>query len=170
MSKNKLAIIGGSGLYDVEEFKERELLDIQTSWILLIDADEVVPDLLWSEISECINKKETADKEKSNYTKGTGALKIKLDHKLNKLNETINTGMGSGKAGGGAPMEPAGGDCGSWPFAVGQVRSGDAIINSAIPLNGLRCRSARCWLFDFPCADDRGDAECRQQSDRHYDD
>ena len=32
MSKNKLAIIGGSGLYDVEEFKERELLDIQTSW------------------------------------------------------------------------------------------------------------------------------------------
>ena len=45
-------------------------------------------------------KKETADKEKSNYTKGTGALKIKLDPKLNKLNETINTGMGSGKAGG----------------------------------------------------------------------
>ena len=32
MSKNKLAIIGGSGLYDVEEFKERELLDIETSW------------------------------------------------------------------------------------------------------------------------------------------
>ena len=45
-------------------------------------------------------KKETADKEKSNYTKGTGALKIKLDPKLNKLNETINTGVGSGKAGG----------------------------------------------------------------------
>ena len=32
MSKNKLAIIGGSGLYDVEEFKERKLLDIDTSW------------------------------------------------------------------------------------------------------------------------------------------
>tara|TARA_Y100001936_G_scaffold135950_1_gene132777 strand:+ start:3923 stop:4795 length:873 start_codon:yes stop_codon:yes gene_type:complete len=32
MSKNKLAIIGGSGLYDVEEFKQRELLDIKTSW------------------------------------------------------------------------------------------------------------------------------------------
>ena len=29
---NKLAIIGGSGLYDVEEFKERELLEIKTSW------------------------------------------------------------------------------------------------------------------------------------------
>ena len=29
---NKLAIIGGSGLYDVEEFKQRELLDIKTSW------------------------------------------------------------------------------------------------------------------------------------------
>ena len=29
---NKLAIIGGSGLYDVEEFKDRELLDIQTPW------------------------------------------------------------------------------------------------------------------------------------------
>ena len=32
MSNNKLAIIGGSGLYDVEEFKERELLDLQTPW------------------------------------------------------------------------------------------------------------------------------------------
>ena len=30
MTTNKLAIIGGSGLYDVEEF--RELLDINTSW------------------------------------------------------------------------------------------------------------------------------------------
>ena len=32
MTTNKLAIIGGSGLYDVEEFKDRELLDINTSW------------------------------------------------------------------------------------------------------------------------------------------
>ncbi len=32
MSNNKLAIIGGSGLYDVEEFKERELLQIDTPW------------------------------------------------------------------------------------------------------------------------------------------
>ena len=32
MTRNKLAIIGGSGLYDVEEFKDRELLDINTSW------------------------------------------------------------------------------------------------------------------------------------------
>ena len=32
MTKNKLAIIGGSGLYDVEEFKERELLKIETPW------------------------------------------------------------------------------------------------------------------------------------------
>jgi len=32
MGKNKLAIIGGSGLYDVEEFKERELLKIHTPW------------------------------------------------------------------------------------------------------------------------------------------
>ena len=29
---NKLAIIGGSGLYDVEEFKERELLELNTPW------------------------------------------------------------------------------------------------------------------------------------------
>ena len=29
---NKLGIIGGSGLYDVEEFKDRELLDINTPW------------------------------------------------------------------------------------------------------------------------------------------
>tara|TARA_B100000575_G_scaffold202264_1_gene163943 strand:- start:390 stop:1259 length:870 start_codon:yes stop_codon:yes gene_type:complete len=29
---NKLAIIGGSGLYDVEEFNERELLNIKTPW------------------------------------------------------------------------------------------------------------------------------------------
>ena len=32
MTINKLAIIGGSGLYDVEEFKNRELLDISTPW------------------------------------------------------------------------------------------------------------------------------------------
>ena len=32
MANNKLAIIGGSGLYDVEEFKDRELLDINTPW------------------------------------------------------------------------------------------------------------------------------------------
>ena len=32
MIKNKLAIIGGSGLYDVEEFKEREFLRISTPW------------------------------------------------------------------------------------------------------------------------------------------
>ena len=32
MSKNKLAIIGGSGLYDVEEFEKREFIEISTSW------------------------------------------------------------------------------------------------------------------------------------------
>jgi len=32
MANNKLAIIGGSGLYDVEEFKEREFLNIDTPW------------------------------------------------------------------------------------------------------------------------------------------
>ena len=32
MTTNKLAIIGGSGLYDVEEFKDRELLKIETPW------------------------------------------------------------------------------------------------------------------------------------------
>jgi 5'-methylthioadenosine phosphorylase len=32
MANNKLAIIGGSGLYDVEEFKDRELIDIDTPW------------------------------------------------------------------------------------------------------------------------------------------
>ena len=32
MTTNKLAIIGGSGLYDVEEFKDRELIDIKTPW------------------------------------------------------------------------------------------------------------------------------------------
>ena len=30
MTINKLAIIGGSGLYDVEEFKNRELLNLIT--------------------------------------------------------------------------------------------------------------------------------------------
>ena len=30
MTINKLAIIGGSGLYDVEEFINRELLDLTT--------------------------------------------------------------------------------------------------------------------------------------------
>ena len=28
----KLAIIGGSGLYDVEEFTKRELIDLKTPW------------------------------------------------------------------------------------------------------------------------------------------
>jgi len=32
MANNKLAIIGGSGLYDVEEFKDRDLLNINTPW------------------------------------------------------------------------------------------------------------------------------------------
>ena len=32
MANSKLAIIGGSGLYDVEEFKERELINITTPW------------------------------------------------------------------------------------------------------------------------------------------
>jgi len=29
---NKLAIIGGSGLYDVEEFTDREIIDLKTPW------------------------------------------------------------------------------------------------------------------------------------------
>ena len=29
---NKLAVIGGSGLYDIEEFKDRQFLDIKTPW------------------------------------------------------------------------------------------------------------------------------------------
>ena len=32
MANNKLAIIGGSGLYDVEEFKDRELIKLNTPW------------------------------------------------------------------------------------------------------------------------------------------
>ena len=32
MANSKLAIIGGSGLYDVEEFKDRELIKINTAW------------------------------------------------------------------------------------------------------------------------------------------
>ena len=32
MTTNKLAIIGGSGLYDIEEFKDRKLLNIYTPW------------------------------------------------------------------------------------------------------------------------------------------
>ena len=32
MANNKLSIIGGSGLYDVEEFKDRETLDLNTPW------------------------------------------------------------------------------------------------------------------------------------------
>ena len=32
MANNKLAIIGGSGLYDVEEFKDRKFIKIETPW------------------------------------------------------------------------------------------------------------------------------------------
>ena len=37
MNNNKLAVIGGSGLYDVEEFKNREFLKIKTPWGLPSD-------------------------------------------------------------------------------------------------------------------------------------
>ena len=32
MANNKLAIIGGSGLYDIEEFKDREFINVDTPW------------------------------------------------------------------------------------------------------------------------------------------
>ena len=32
MANNKLAIIGGSGLYDVEEFTNRDFLNLDTPW------------------------------------------------------------------------------------------------------------------------------------------
>ena len=32
MTINKLAIIGGSGLYDIEEFQHREFIDLNTPW------------------------------------------------------------------------------------------------------------------------------------------
>jgi len=32
MANNKLAIIGGSGLYDIDEFKEREFVEFETPW------------------------------------------------------------------------------------------------------------------------------------------
>ena len=32
MANNKLAIIGGSGLYDIDEFKEREFLKLESPW------------------------------------------------------------------------------------------------------------------------------------------
>ena len=32
MANSKLAIIGGSGLYDIDQFKERELLKLETPW------------------------------------------------------------------------------------------------------------------------------------------
>ena len=32
MANNKLAIIGGSGLYDIEELKDREMLSVDTAW------------------------------------------------------------------------------------------------------------------------------------------
>ena len=32
MANNKLAIIGGSGLYDIEEFKDREFINLETPW------------------------------------------------------------------------------------------------------------------------------------------
>ena len=32
MANNKLGIFGGSGLYDVEEFKDREFINLDTPW------------------------------------------------------------------------------------------------------------------------------------------
>lgn len=36
-------------------------LDIKTPWVFLIDADEVVPDMLWDEIKTIISEKDNAD-------------------------------------------------------------------------------------------------------------
>ena len=36
-------------------------LEIKTPWVFLIDADEVVPDMLWNEIKAMISKKDTTD-------------------------------------------------------------------------------------------------------------
>ena len=43
MTKNKLAIIGGSGLYDVEEFKEREFLNAFLSLIKVVISLNKIP-------------------------------------------------------------------------------------------------------------------------------
>ena len=32
MTNHKVGIFGGCGLYDVEEFKDRELVDLSTPW------------------------------------------------------------------------------------------------------------------------------------------
>ena len=32
MANNKIAIIGGSGLYDVQEFKDREFIKLDSPW------------------------------------------------------------------------------------------------------------------------------------------
>ena len=45
---NKLAIIGGSGLYDVEEFKDREFLDIKSSIINTVSFFSI--ESLWTSI------------------------------------------------------------------------------------------------------------------------
>ena len=50
-----------SGGYPKKRQWALENLDIQTPWVFLIDADEVVSEILWNEIRECINKNKTAD-------------------------------------------------------------------------------------------------------------
>ena len=44
MTTNKLAIIGGSGLYDVEEFKDRELVDLET-----YNKDGIINNMIFSQ-------------------------------------------------------------------------------------------------------------------------
>ena len=55
---NKLGIIGGSGLYDIEEFKDKEELDINTPWgkpsdkILKINLKDSVSPVLIEDASD----------------------------------------------------------------------------------------------------------------------
>ena len=54
MTINKLAIIGGSGLYDVEEFENRELVDLQTPWGK--PSDQILP-FCFSQLSDLLFQK-----------------------------------------------------------------------------------------------------------------
>ena len=56
MANNKLAIIGGSGLYDVEEFTDRELVDFMRELFDKFKNNEIDEEILESLVQETMEE------------------------------------------------------------------------------------------------------------------
>ena len=88
MTTNKLAIIGGSGLYDVEEFKDRELLDLNTSWgkpsdKILKTIEQITTEEVFELVKQLIENKWIVNQSSLRQIRpdfGLGNLELKIIH------------------------------------------------------------------------------------------